>query len=230
MCSPPPSRAPRSSGSSAGGSPRYAALVAACTASIWRGRSSRMSPIGRYSSSLRIWPSSRCAWSPTPTRSTARVDAAQALLGAGHREEDRAREQPVEQQELGRVARRSACRGRCAGRPRRRRSERRIVVQHGAARLGQRRGSRAAGPSCRRARCVRPRVKKLPGLVAAGRRLDDADGEGRRARAPSRRTRAPCRSATLRGMRARVVLRHSHSSVETISRARRAFSRAALSE
>ena len=37
-------------------------------------------------------------------------------------------------------------------------------------------------------------------------------------------------SATLRGMRARVVLRHSHSSVETISRARRAFSRAAPSE
>ena len=35
---------------------------------------------------------------------------------------------------------------------------------------------------------------------------------------------------TLRGMRARVVLRHSHSSVLTISRARRAFSRAAPSE
>ena len=35
---------------------------------------------------------------------------------------------------------------------------------------------------------------------------------------------------TLRGMRARVVLRHSHSSVETISRARRAFSRAAPRE
>ncbi len=35
---------------------------------------------------------------------------------------------------------------------------------------------------------------------------------------------------TRRGIRARVVLRHSQSSVETISRARRAFSRAEASE
>jgi DNA-binding sugar fermentation-stimulating protein len=33
-----------------------------------------------------------------------------------------------------------------------------------------------------------------------------------------------------RGIRALVVFRHSHSSVETISRARRAFSREAVSE
>ena len=36
--------------------------------------------------------------------------------------------------------------------------------------------------------------------------------------------------ATLRGILAQVVFRHSHSSVETTSRARRAFSRAAPSE
>ena len=36
--------------------------------------------------------------------------------------------------------------------------------------------------------------------------------------------------AILRGIRARVVLRHSQSSLDTISRARRAFSRAAPSE
>ena len=81
-----------------------------------------------------------------------RLEVLEALLGPGEREDDRAREQPVEQQELRRAALGLEARGRCAGRPRRRRRRAAIVV-HGAGRPRSARRWRPAARSCRRARC-----------------------------------------------------------------------------
>jgi hypothetical protein len=60
-----------------------AAEVADCTASMWAGRSSRISVIGLYSSSLRIWPRIR-----TP----ASLDAVRAVFGSTSRRQVSARE------------------------------------------------------------------------------------------------------------------------------------------
>ena len=106
--------------------------------------------------------------------------------------------------------------------------ERRIVVHDGPdASVSVRVASRRAVMSARS--IDRPRVKNChtsSRLVALS-MMPTASALRSRTQAKNSCTLSP---ATLRGIRARVVLRHSQSSVETISRARRAFSRAAPSE
>ena len=112
---------------------------------------------------------------PDPVR--ARVDGAHAVLGALDRVDDRAREQPVQQQELRGVARaRHAAIG----------PQIRLV---GAARAQDRRprragclGQRPRGEQARRhvgALDAASEREELPGLVAARRGVDDAHGESR---------------------------------------------------
>ncbi len=76
---------------------------------------------------------------------------------------------------------------------------------------------------------LRPRVKNCQ---ASSRLVEDSmmpTASAERSRTQSKNS-CTLSVATRRGIRALVVFRHSHSSVETISRARRAFSRAAVSE
>ena len=151
--------------------------VASWTLSMCRVRSSRISAIGRNSSSLRICPRSRSARSLTPTRSVRGLDVAHALLCAGHGEENTPREQPIEQQELGGVpgAWHAAVGAQVGlvgadaaqdGRPRR------------PARLGQRAGGEQSRGHVGTLDAA-TEGEEQPGFIAARRRLDDADGQRR---------------------------------------------------
>ena len=154
-----------------------ASRVTVCTWSMCSGSSPRISLIGRYSRSLRICPSARSTGVGVPDAVRARVDRAHAVLGARDRVDDRAREQPVEQQELGGVA---GARHAAVG------AQVRLV---GAARAQDGRPRRAGclGQRPRREQARRhvgaldaaSEREELPGLVAARRRVDDADGERR---------------------------------------------------
>ncbi len=137
----------------------------------------------RNSSAVRARPSTRRAWSATPTRSAAGASSLRQLLGLGQRVEHRPREQPVEQQELRRALVATPPRGRCAGSSRTRRTSAGASSTTGRA-PGDRARRDAAGRSCRPARgSGRGRGSATPRRGSSSRRRSRR--RARRARAPS---------------------------------------------
>ena len=165
--------------------------VTACTCSMCPERSTRMSAIGRYSSSDADLAEQAPGLVGHADAAGARVDLAQRLLGADDARDDRPREQPVEQQELGRrLAGRHAAVAAQVGLVAAAAAQDRGPAR--AARLGERPGGEQArghvGAFDARVRARRSATPRRGSSRSRRRRWRARSG-----RAPSGRTRASCR-------------------------------------
>ena len=180
---------------------------------------------GRYSRLVRIRPSRRRASSGMPIRCVRvdRLEPARRRIGRRGPERGNCRSRTRN----GRPGRRGSGRGSCAGR-RPARHSLRSTVDHGGPGLRESAGGDESARSCRHVRGTGrgPRTPRawsrliVESTMPLTRRARSRTQAGWRAQGRDRRGSKP-------PQRFHAVLMASHSSVETVSRARRAFSRAA---